>query len=1110
MDCPMEVDDILSALDKEALVDMHALIKQRYSESVGDEFRLPPLVPKPRKKRHGRQHLRYSAVTAKSSLALWSMAPVPSEDRRLLRLVQLVDLFLKTGCYHPQRLHSYVAGIVELFGALSDRDNQGRALGVSWIHLVDYLLGRAAFAANHGGNGRLALAQGPDLDAREEADDLAERPAWSKCPKFVDSATHPGEYITSLQYCASLDAVITTHRRCSAVSVWLARRDILGLVHELHLSAEVPVPTRNEAISVSFDPKSKVICVLYAGNYVGAWEKVPIKEEKKIRDKTRSSRTKFGFTFRAVGSHKLTLGQRKERILLSQIVCIKHEETPWLMCDTRGGFHLFALEIRAGSVAELSHAKSLEGIHSAPVTRLVGLASPTAGGALPAYLLSTSSDGTFCLLESSRLMVEARVTPWRDLDRRSGRSVVRSVAYSPQQSLLVVATSSTVLAAYTLEANSFRGFKQPLVGHAKPLSDVASCLDGTYVASIDEGSRVIVWDAASLSIVSEVPGGLGQLNVLGRLLTPLPNRLLLAGKRFYIIRPNSGAKKRSFFGGTGSSDGNSKVVWATLNEASGRLVTLDATDKIVRHRWSPGEPGRVLVGGRTESSPAIAQVHAWSSSLDGGCRDMLVVCRADGLIEIVDQFSGVVTRRYPSLAALALLHESVELKAVDHRVDCSGNDLSVAAPGPVKAVLAFTATKPTLAVSTSCADSNEGGPVWLFCTTPGYGGSGRPRCYRAFHPGSKRAGKHVTCTSLAHEPSSATLLCGCEDGKIYRYALQPFSCLEVMDVALDWGGITDITVVSSRAGSDAIHLAALHGDDRVDSSHRITLWRASRPITAARRRSSAGHLHTADRFVLMFSSGPLDADWQPSQRVQPGGLRTPVETRGSLASLVILSPGVSQGSEDRANRSINTGSKSITLDLDNGFLVVNTLNGSGSVVCVSSTDQQNHEAPSKGLSGAPNEGVPSRRESKRNFGKSTSQLSAASGNCEGRMSVLYTWSASEKGAQLPLQSVSPTGSGQAIVVCDRVGGIWLFDILSGDLLAHWSPSCPCGPSWLALRCVSDARESLLKQAADVLRQLRPPQEPKDSTTVWERRNERVYVTQYSGRVGEETKLPLLV
>ncbi|KAF4748698.1 hypothetical protein FOZ63_003207, partial [Perkinsus olseni] len=892
-------------------------------------------------------------------------------------------------------------------------------------------------------------------------------------------------------------------------SVWLARRDKLGLVHELHPSAEDPVPTRNEAISVSFDSKSKVICVLYAGNHVGAWEKVPLKEEKKIRDKTRGSRATVGFTFRAVGSHKLTLAQGKERVLLSQIVSIKHEEAPWLMCDTRGGFHLFALEIRTGSVAELSHVKSLEGIHNGPVTRLVGLASQTAGGALPAYLLATSSDGTFCLLESSRLMVEARVTPWRDLDRRSGKSVVRSVAYSPQQSLLVVATSSTVLAAYTLEANSFRGFKQPLVGHAKPLSDVASCLDGAYVASIDEGSHVIVWDAASLSIVSEVPGGLGQLNVLGRLLTPLPNRLLLAGKRFYIIRPNSGAKKRSLSGGTGSSDGNSEVVWATLNEASGRLITLDATDKIVRHRWSPGEPGKVLVGSRTGSSPAIAQVHAWSSSLDGGCRDMLVVCRTDGSIEIVDQFSGVVTRRYPSLAALALLHESGGSKAVDHRVDCSGNDLSVAAPGLVKAVLAFTAMKPTLAVSTSCADSHEGGPVWLFCTIPCYGGSGRPRCYRAFHPGSKRAGKHVTCTSLAHEPSSATLLCGCEDGKIYRYTLQPFSCLEVMDAALDCGGITDITVVSSRAGSDAIHLAALHGDDCVDSPHRITWWRASRPITAARRRSSAGHFHTADRFVLMFSSGPLDAEW-PAQRVQPSGVRTPVETRGSLASLVILSLGVSQGSEDRANRSINIGSKSITLDLDNGFLVVNALNGSVSVVSVSTTDQQNHEAPGNRRSGAPNGEVPSRRASKRSIDRSTSQVSASSGNCEGRMSVLYTWSASEKGAQLPLQSVSPTGSGQAIVVCDRVGGIWLFDILSGDLLAHWSPSCPCGSSWLALRFISDARESLLKQAADVLRQLRPPQEPKDSTALWKRRNERVYVTQYSGCVGEEVKLPLLV
>ncbi|KAF4758099.1 hypothetical protein FOZ63_003351, partial [Perkinsus olseni] len=294
MDCPTEVDDILSALDKEALMDMHALIKQRYSESVGDEFRLPPLVPKPRKKRHGRQHPRYSAVTAKSSLALWSMAPVPLEDRRLLRLVQLVDLFVKTGCYHPQRLHSYVAGIVELFGALSDRDNQGRALGVSWIHLVDYLLGRAPFAADHSGSGRLALAQVPELEAMEEGDDLAERPAWSKCQKFVDSATHPGECITTLQYCASLDAVITTHRRSSAVSVWLAKRDKNGLLYELHPSAEDPVPTRHEAISVSFDPKSKVqctldvnsklirhfqvICVLYAGNYVGAWEKVPLKE----------------------------------------------------------------------------------------------------------------------------------------------------------------------------------------------------------------------------------------------------------------------------------------------------------------------------------------------------------------------------------------------------------------------------------------------------------------------------------------------------------------------------------------------------------------------------------------------------------------------------------------------------------------------------------------------------------------------------------------------------------------------------------------------------------------------------------------------------------------
>ncbi|KAF4686482.1 hypothetical protein FOZ60_005199 [Perkinsus olseni] len=900
MDCPMEVDDILCALDKEALMDMHALIKQRYSESVGDEFRLPPLVPKPRKKRHGRQHPRYSAVTAKSSLALWSMAPVPSEDRRLHSLAQLTDLFLKTGCYHPQQLHSYVAGIVELFGALSDRDNQGRALGVSWIHLVDYLLGRAAFAANHSGSGRLALAQVPELEAMEDGRRSGRAPSLEQMPEIRGLSDPSGRMHHNL---AVLRFSGRSDNNSSSV-LGSERLERLLRASSAHVVRRLRTlsPTRHEAISVSFDPKSKVICVLYAGNYVGAWEK--------SNSRRRSSRISF--------------------------------------VDIRGWNLLSAREQQAHG-----------------------------GG---------KSD-----------------------------SLAR-----PRQAVRKEPTSSTVLAAYTLEANSFRGFKQPLVGHAKPLSDVASCLDGAYVASIDEGSHVIVWDAVSLSIVSEVPGGLGQLNVLGRLLTPLPSRLLVAGKRFYIIRPNSGAKKRSLSGGTGSSDGNSKIVWATLNEASGRLISLDAADKIVRHRWSPGEPGKVLVGGRTESSAGIAQAHAWSSALDGGCRDMLVVCRADGSIEIVDQFSGVVTRRYPSLAALSLLHESVELKAIDHRVDCSGNDLSVAAPGPVKAVVAFTATKPTLAVSTSCADSNEGGPVWLFCTTPGYGGSGRPRCYRAFHPGSKRAGKHVTCTSLAHEPSSASLLCGCEDAP----------------------GL--LTRIGRRKESSLVEFEPR--------------WRR-------------------------------EALWHPSSFCRSG---------------------VSQGSEDRANRSINIGSKSITLDLDNGFLVVNTLNGSVSLVSVSTTDQQNHEAPSNRLSGAPSGEVPSRRESKRSIDRSTSQLSAASGNCEGRMSVLYTWSASEKGAQLPLQSVSPTGSGQAIVVCDRVGGIWLVDILSGDLLAQWSPSCPCGSSWLALRCVSDARESLLKQAADLLRQLRPPQEPKDSTAMWKRRNEPVYVTQYSGRVGEETKLPLLV
>ncbi|KAF4658784.1 hypothetical protein FOL47_007824 [Perkinsus chesapeaki] len=1079
MECPpLEVDRILSDLDKDALVDIHELIARQLSprRNKGDH-RLPRLPLKRQTSRSGRRRRRQSTYTPDSSS---TSASFRQEDRQLLTLNQLVGIFLKAGSYSPQSIIPYIAGVVELYEALSDIDDSRRLTGLTWVKLIDYLVERVALSPDqhHHPSG----SSMPSHSIDDEPGGLTVCPAWMKCSKFVDSAMHPGESILTLHYSEALESIITTHDRSSVVSIWSPQNRKFVLVQELRAPIR-SCSTESCAMAVCLDQAAKIICVLYADSRVSIWERVFSSEENKsFSDAEEPRKTEINFRYR--NCHKLRIGRKRVRVLLNQMTCIEHHGSPWLLCDVRGGLHFFALETDAKAKLKLSHVKSVEGVHSGAVSRLVRLGGPVEEQGGSRYLLSASLDGTFCVIETKRLTVEARVTPARDVNSPT-EGVVRGLAYSARHSLLVVATSSPILPTYTLQSASYRGFRRGLEGHERPLTDVAVCLDGAYVASIDEGSNVIIWDAARLSVVTEIPSGKGQLSVVGRLLVSLPGKLVVAGKRFYTIRPNTEARKVAARSSSESQSEGVCIKWAALNEFSGRLMTVDSASEIRRHCWSPDGHGKILVG--LQNSAPVDLVYPWSLGLDGGARDLLVTCRTDGSIDMIDQFAGCVVRQYPSLLALGKLRATAV--TVNPRDDCCGTDLCVAAPGPVVAITSFNSIWPSLAISTSWVGSQLGGPVWLFSLSPS---SGPPRCHRVFHPGPKAhpgcPAMRVTCTSLAHVPISDTLLCGCQDGKVYRYALQPFSCVEILDV----GGrkpISGLTVLPTTYVSHTVRFIALHGDG---SGYRVTVWRATiRPTTAAKSRSTAPRKLTTGKFSLSFDSLPLAPDWQ----------QNPICHReaGSIGDqqLVLLSC----RDCSRPTRTVTVGEEVVNVDVEDSFVMVGMLSGIVSVVSVKPRDIQRYEQtvgelrrPRKGAT-AP---LPRSRLASL---ESTYSIEERTGG----VPVVYSWCIADRGACLPLRCIAQTSSGDLIVVVDKSGAVYLLDLLSGDLHARFATTCDS--SWLNLKCVAKRIEHLLRRADEAIQDARMTDEDKwiAGLLIQEAEKRRRDESKQEGRVGVNTE-----